>query len=616
MQKTSPRGRLEAALCTSKALLAACAALLLGLRPAPALAAGGPAQLSSAPTQAATPPRESAPPTRGASASTQERPLVVAPADLVLIGGRVVTLDEALPESSGIAMRGDRIVRIGDEADLRPMIGEHTRVIDLKGMLAVPGLIEGHGHFLGIGDSAMQLDLKSARSWREIVALVAQAAREARPGELIRGRGWHQEKWSEAPAGALEGLPTHHSLSEVSPDNPVILVHASGHASFANKRAMSLCGIDAGTPDPEGGELVRDARGEPIGVFRESAADLLAAAYMGAREPEVARLAEFAQRECLRKGITSFQDAGTSMRRTLELAELVEAGSLQLRLWVMLRDSVESMEHGLASLESRRFGEHGMTIGGVKRAIDGALGSHGAWLLEPYADMPSSAGLNTSEIAEIEACASLCAREDLQMCVHAIGDRANRETLDLYERAFARYPEARAMRWRIEHAQHLDPRDVPRFAQLGVIASMQGVHCTSDAPWVLRRLGEERARSGAYLWRSLIDSGAVLTNGTDAPVEDVDPLPSFHASVARRLADGTRFFPEQCMTRMEALRSYTIQAAYAVFEEDIKGSLAVGKLADVTVFSQDILECPEEQILATRVAYTIVGGRVLYEAAR
>ncbi|MFT5155180.1 MAG: putative amidohydrolase YtcJ, partial [Planctomycetota bacterium] len=483
--------------------------------------------------------------------------------DLVLIGGKVITLDEAAPQVRGLAIRGDRIVRVGGFSELWPLIGEETEVIDLHGKLAVPGLIEGHAHFLGIGDSAMQLDLMSAKNWGEIIQLVAGAVKRAKPGELIRGRGWHQEKWDRSPADAIDGLPHHRSLSEVSPNNPVVLVHASGHATFANKTAMDMCGITSETPDPEGGELVRDSAGRPIGAFRETASGLLDAARISARQPDLGRLVELAQKECLRKGITSFQDAGVTTRQALALAELAQEGKLDVRLWLMLRDSVNNIEHALKGLPSRSFGDNRLSIGGVKRSIDGALGSHGAWLLQPYADLSESAGLNTVEVSDVEACAALCAKLKLQLCVHAIGDRANREVLDLYERAYALFPQAMNMRWRIEHAQHLHPDDIPRFAELGVVASMQAVHCTSDAPWVIRRLGSERARSGAYMWRALIDSGAVVTNGTDAPVEDVDPLKSFYASVSRRLPDGSQFYPDQCMSRMEALRSYTIQAAYS-----------------------------------------------------
>jgi len=534
------------------------------------------------------------------------------PADLVIKGGRIITLDEARPEVSALAVLGDRILALGGYEDVKIHVGDDTRILDMEGLFVTPGWIEGHGHFLGIGDAAQQLDLMGVRSWNEVVDLVEDAVKRARPGEVIRGRGWHQEKWAEVPIGAVEGLPTHHSLSEVSPDNPVILRHASGHATFANKKAMEICGIGEDTADPDGGQLVRDSFGLPIGVFRETAASLLRRAEMNAPPPDLKRLVELADRECLSKGITSFQDAGTSLGMARELGELADTGVLETRVWMMIRAGKEQLARDIPTLGRRKYGAGMLTIGGIKHSLDGALGSHGAWLLEPYADMPDSSGLNTVSIETVEASANLCVEHDLQLCIHAIGDRANREVLDIFEATFERLGDGVARRWRIEHSQHLHPDDIPRFGELGVVASMQGIHCTSDAPWVLRRLGPERAESGAYMWRALIDSGALVTNGSDAPVEDVDPLASFHASVTRRLQDGTRFFPEQCMTRMEALRSYTVNCAMAAFEEDIKGTLAVGKYADLTVFDTDLLACEEEELLEAEVAYTIVGGQVLY----
>ena len=538
-------------------------------------------------------------------------------AERVLWNGRIVTLDEGRPEAEALAFRGGRILAVGSRAEVEALVGPDTDVIDLAGALAVPGLIEGHGHFLGIGDARVQLALAGAADWDAIVAQVAAAVREAGPGELVRGRGWHQAKWQRLPEPAVQGLPVHASLSRISPEHPVVLRHASGHAAFANARAMELAGITRETPDPPGGEIVRDPSGEPTGVFREAAMSLLAPAYEGARPPDPRRLARLANEEVLSKGITSFQDAGSSLADVEVYRELLRAGELQVRLWVMLREPNEVLAQGLAA--ARVVGAEGgrLTVRAIKHAIDGALGSHGAWLLLPYADLPGSSGLNTTPVPVIEETARLALEHGYQLCVHAIGDRANHEALDLFERAFGSLPGeggGRELRWRIEHAQHLDPADVPRFARLGVIASMQGIHCTSDAPFVLERLGEERARGGAYVWRDLLATGAVVTNGTDAPVEDVDPLASFHAMVTRRLADGTRFFPDQRLGRLEALRAATLANAYAAFEEQEKGSLVPGKLADVTVLSKDVLSVPEDEILEARVLLTIVGGEVVYRA--
>jgi predicted amidohydrolase YtcJ len=285
-----------------------------------------------------------------------------------------------------------------------------------------------------------------------------------------------------------------------------------------------------------------------------------------------------------------------------------------MRLWVMVRDDNALLRERLPAYRFDGLGHGFLSVRAIKRQIDGALGSRGAWLLAPYSDDPSTSGLNTEPVADIEETARIAIENGFQLCVHAIGDRANRETLDLFERAFRAHPAKKDLRWRIEHAQHLSPSDVPRFAQLGVIASMQGIHCVSDGSWVPARIGASRAEEGAYLWRTLIDSGAIVCNGTDVPVEDVDPIASFRASVTRTMADGSVFYPGQRMTRLEALRSYTVNAAYAGFEEPIKGSLAVGKLADVTVLTRDILTIPEGEIAGAKVAYTIVGGKVVYRA--
>jgi predicted amidohydrolase YtcJ len=533
------------------------------------------------------------------------------PAELIVTGGRIVTLDEAKPEVEALAARDGRILAIGTRAEVEALAGPATERIELHGELVLPGFIEGHGHLLGIGNLKLELDLTHTQSWEEIVALVAEQVKRSKPGELVRGRGWHQEKWTHVPEGAVEGLPTHASLSAVSPENPVLLVHVSGHATFANAKAMELSRVDRSTVDPPGGQIVRDENGEPIGAFRETAAQLLERAALGTPEPELGRVVALAEGELLSKGITSFQDAGSSLATIRFLRGMAERGELDVRLWVMVRDSNERMKKELAAARAIGLGNGHLTVRAIKESFDGALGSHGAWLLEPYSDLPSSSGLNTLSLEHLGWSAELALANGFQLCVHAIGDRANREVLDLYEKCFEGRSGA-ALRWRIEHAQHLSPQDIPRFAALGVIASMQAVHCTSDGPWVPQRLGEERARTGAYVWRSLLATGAVVTNGTDAPVEDVDPIPCFYSAVTRKMADGRAFHPEQCMTRMEALRSYTLSPAYAAFEEDEKGSLATGKLADLVVLSKDILTVPEEEIRDAKVLLTIVGGVVKY----
>ena len=479
-------------------------------------------------------------------------------------------------------------------------------MIDLGGRLAIPGFIEGHGHFLGLGQSKMSLNLSGAGSWDEIVAMVAAAAKEARPGAWILGRGWHQEKWTQPPQPNVEGFPVHTSLSRVSPKNPVLLTHASGHAGFANALALERAGIAAKTPNPPGGEILRDASGNPTGLLRETAQGPVRKAVPAPTDADERRAIELAIQECLSKGVTSFQDAGSSPE-TMERIKQVLNG--RLHLWMMLRIPTERLAREAGAL--RTIGED-VTVRAIKRQIDGALGSRGAWLLEPYADLPGRFGLNTEDLADIEKTAEIAIAHGYQLCVHAIGDRANREVLNLYERVFRRHPDKKDLRWRIEHAQHLSAPDIPRFARLGVIASMQGVHCTSDAPYVLARLGPKRAEEGAYVWQKLLKAGAVVTNGTDAPVEDLDPIASYYATVSRRLKDGSVFYGDQRMSRLEALRSYTAANAYAAFEEGIKGTLEAGKLADITVLSKDILTLPEREIPSAEVVYTIVNGKVAY----
>jgi hypothetical protein len=407
----------------------------------------------------------------------------------------------------------------------------------------------------------------------------------------------------------------------VSPENPVHLGHASGHASFANALAMELAGIGPGTPDPDGGTIVRDAEGNPTGLLRETAQRLVDAritADTADRDPaeveaQRRRMVQLAAEEALGKGVTTFHDAGSNFETIDFFRALAAEGALPVRLYVMVRrESNEAMAERLADYLIIPEGNDFLSVRSIKRQIDGALGSHGAWLLEPYEDMADSTGLVLEPVDDIRRTCEIAIENGFQVNAHAIGDRANREVLDIYEQVFNANPNAVDLRWRVEHAQHLHPDDIPRFGQLGVIAAMQGVHCTSDAPWVYRRLGAERAESGAYVWRELIETGAIIANGTDVPVEDIDPIASFHSSVARIDLEGNAFFPEQAMTRREALASYTINNAYAAFEEHLKGSITPGKLADIAVLSADIMAIPAEQIPAARVDLTIVGGRVAY----
>ena len=555
----------------------------------------------------------------GYPAREGQQPASVA-ADLVLLNGRIVTLEEAPAEVEALAVGGNQIAAMGATEAMKRHVGAKTQVIDLRGRLVVPGFVEGHAHFTSIGLAQLNLDLTAPRSWDEIVRMVAEAARRAKPGEWIYGRGWHQEKWEMPPSPSVEGFPTHDSLSRVSPANPVFLTHASGHASFANAKAMALSDVTAGTPDPPGGDLLRDENGRPTGLFRETASSLIRT---GAGEPartaaeETARatkILELASREVVAKGITSFQDAGSSFEDVDLMKSMVDQKRIDVRLWVMLRVGNDALAARMAKYRMVDYGDGFLTVRAIKRSIDGALGSRGAWLLEPYADKPGDAGRNTTTVEEIRETARLALEHGYQMCVHAIGDRANRETLNVFQESFSKAPGGgKPLRWRIEHAQHLHPADIPRFGALGVIASMQGVHCTSDAPFVPARLGVERAEEGAYVWQKLMRSGAVVTNGSDAPVEDVNPIASYYATVTRKTKDGTVFYGSERMSRMEALRSYTINGAYAAFEEATRGSLKPGKYADMVVLSKNILAVADDEIPSAQVDYTIVGGKIRYK---
>jgi predicted amidohydrolase YtcJ len=450
---------------------------------------------------------------------------------------------------------------------------------------------------------------------------VGRAAKQAKPGEWIVGRGWHQSKWEHAPEPNVEGFPLHESLDKVSPNNPVVLTHASGHATFVNGKAMQEAGITKDTANPPGGEVLKDKNGNPTGLLRERASGLIGRAQSAyeakqtpaEREALLRKEIDLAIDESLSKGITTFEDAGSPFNTVDTLKRMADNHELRMRIWMMLRMPNDQLAPKLDQYRTIGEGENFLTVRAIKRQIDGALGSRGAWLLAPYSDKPESAGLNTEDPADIRKTAELAIQHGYQLCVHAIGDRANREVLNIFEETFKAHPEKKDLRWRIEHAQHISAADIPRFGQLGVIAAMQGVHCTSDAPYVLLRLGAKRAEEGAYVWQKLMKTGAIVGNGTDAPVEDVSPLASFYASVSRKLKDGTRFYSDQRMSREEALRSYTWNNAYAAFEEEMKGSLEAGKLADITVLSRDIMTIPEDEILSTDVVSTIVGGKVRYE---
>ncbi len=543
-------------------------------------------------------------------------------ADVVIMGGKVATVDPNLGNVEALAINGYQITAVGSNEEISSLIGSETKIVELNGRFAMPGFIEGHGHYLSLGRSKQILDLNDVKNWNEIVSMVAVAVDKANPGDWIFGRGWHQEKWDSLPDAAVDGVPINDTLNEVSAENPVILGHASGHAAFWNDLALEIAGVTDDTPNPEGGAIVRTPDGKATGLMRETAQRLINQArreYDGRLTPEQEESlnrerAQLAADEALKYGVTSFHDAGASFETIDFFKQLEDEGKLDIRLYAMVRRiSNEMMEKALPQYKMLPEGNDFLTVRSIKRQIDGALGAHGAWLLEPYEDLPETSGLVLEKIEDIERTAEIAVRHGFQVNTHAIGDRANQETLDIYERTWNRLDvDGKQLRWRIEHAQHIDPLDVPRFGELGVIASIQAVHGTSDGPWIPSRLGDERAEATSQPWRDLFNTNAIVTNGTDVPVERINPIASYYSSVSRIMNNGVKFYPKHVMTREEALQSYTINNAFAAFEEDIKGSLTPGKYADVVILSQDLLTVDEDKIPGITVDITIVGGKIKY----
>ena len=546
-------------------------------------------------------------------------------ATLIIYGGTIYTVDSTSTQVEAVAIKNNQIIFIGNLTDVEQFKNDQTEIINLKGKTMTPGFIEGHGHFMGLGYNELNLDLMNTTSYQDIVDAVAERVKTAQPGEWIIGRGWHQSKWDSMPSGLVNGFQTHHLLSEVSPDNPVYLRHASGHAGFANAKAMEIAGLQVLAKEGiknfkvEGGEVIIDEFGRPTGIFNERAQTLIAK-HIPKKTLETDQQAfNLAVKACQRNGITSFHDAGIP-KETIALYEKMKSeGKMNTRIYAMLTGWDKDLLEDWYSKGPMIDPDNLLTIRSVKLNCDGALGSRGAWLLEPYTDRPDHFGHETLPIEFVEETAIKGLNHGFQVCAHAIGDRANREILDRYEMAFKELPDATTNhRFRIEHAQHLHPDDIPRFAELQVIPAMQAVHMSSDRPWAIDRLGEKRIKEGAYMWQGLLQTGVPIVNGTDVPVEPINPIASFYASVSRKTLKGTPeggYEPEQKMTRTQALRSYTLDAAYGAFEEQIKGSISVGKLADFTIFNQDIMTVEESQILDTEVVMTIFDGNIVYSKA-
>lgn len=548
-----------------------------------------------------------------ASLSSLARAQTQEVADTVFLNATIHTMDDARPVAQAIAIKGDRVLRVGTEREIRPLVFPRTRVVDLRGATVLPGLIDAHAHMHGLGAYGLgMLDFSAAHDFHEVVEAVAQRAKGAEQGRWVLGGRWDHESWPG------KELPTHHELSEAAPANPVWLRRVDGHAGLANAAAMRRAGITRDTPNPPGGEILRDDTGEPTGVLVDNAMGLVTSVIDDASFTTEALVLK-AQEMCLAAGLTGVHDMGITPDEIEVYQRLAREGKLKIRVYGLISGAYAQEWFARRTLiTGPRF-----TMRGTKIYIDGAMGSRGAWMKAPYADRPVDSdgrpytGLAVMTPDAIEAAARHALGRGYQVCVHAIGDRGNSETLDAFERAAesSGMPLATS-RFRVEHCQLLDRSDIPRFGALGVIASMQPTHCTSDMRWVEERVGPERAK-GAYAWQSLLDAGATLAFGSDFPVEHQNPFLGLYAAATRQNLDGWPeggWLPEERVSREQALRAFTLGAAYAEFNERRKGSLVEGKYADFVVIDRDIMSCEAREIADTRVFATVIAGEIVYES--
>ncbi len=536
----------------------------------------------------------------------------VAPsADLVVTNARIYTVDDSRPVVAAMAIRNGTITFTGSAREALALRGANTRVVDMGGRTIIPGMVDAHAHLLGLGQSLRNVDLVGAKSLDEVIARVVERAKGQPAGAWILGRGWDQNDWSDTR------FPTHDALTRALPNNPVWLTRVDGHAGYGNAAAMRAAGVSTATADPTGGKIERTATREPTGVFIDNAKALVERSIPAPTREDNRRAITAAISESHKWGLVGLHDAGESRATVDLLEEMAKAGQIPFRLYIMVGDDSAAITHYLARGPQSGLYDNRLWIRSFKLYADGALGSRGAALLEPYSDDPNNRGLLLSAPAHIQDVAARALRAGFQVNTHAIGDRGNRVVLDAYDAALSANPTA-DHRFRVEHAQILSHDDIPRFAAMGVVPSMQAVHQTSDMYWAGSRLGLGRVL-GAYAWRSLLNTGIAVPNGSDFPVEAVNPLLSFHSAVSRQDADNWPeggWMPEQRMTRDEALKSMTIWPAYAAFQEAIMGSIAPGKLADFVVLDRDIMTVPERDILGATVIGTWIGGKPVYERAR
>lgn len=542
-------------------------------------------------------------------------------ATILFKGGTIYTLDTERAVAQAIAIKDSLILFVGSEEEVEAYIGPKTQMIDFSGKIMTPGWIEGHGHFMGLGYNLLNLDLSAAKNYDEIVEKVRLTAANTKSGQWIIGNGWHQSKWEEPATESFNGFPLHDILSAVTPDHPVVLFHASGHALLANAKAMEIAKIGPlnselnGYRKISGGEIIRDEKGHPTGIFNENAMGLISQYIPERSEERNLQAFNLAQATSHKNGITSFHDAGIGKANMAFYQKMKTDGSLKTRIYAMLDGSDKEFLQDW--YQKGPLIDPWLTVRSIKLMADGALGSRGAWLLEEYSDQAGHYGHETMPMEEIYQTVEDGLQFGFQVATHAIGDKANQEVLNQYQKAFEKInTSAIDPRFRIEHVQHLHPKDIPRFAQLGVIPSMQAIHLSSDRPWAMDRLGKKRIIEGAYMWQSLLATGIPVINGTDVPVEPLSPIANFYASVTRKTLDGkpeTGYEPAQKMTRDQALKSYTLFPAFGAFEEKMKGSIAPGKLADLVIFNQDLMKIDEDQILKTKVLMTIIGGDIVYQ---
>ncbi|MCU0646914.1 MAG: amidohydrolase [Gemmatimonadaceae bacterium] len=535
--------------------------------------------------------------------------LAAQPADLIVTNATVYTADDARPVVQAFAVRAGRFVFTGSSREAFALRGPTTRVVDAGGATIIPGMVDAHAHLMGLAFTLRQVDLVGTTSYAEVIARVVERARTTPKGQWIVGRGWDQNDWGDTR------FPTHEALSAAVPDHPVYLARVDGHAALVNSAAMRAAKLTAASTDPEGGKILRDAANAPTGVLIDRAENLVQGVIPPPSDAESRAALREAVREMHRWGLVGIHDAGASASSIALYERAAQDGTLDLRTYVMISDDSATVAKAFAAGPRSALFDGRLWVRSIKLYADGALGSRGAALIEPYSDDPANRGLLLSAPAQIEDVARRALAAGFQVCTHAIGDRGNRVVLDAYQAAFSAVPRA-DHRFRVEHAQILHVDDIGRFSELGVIPSMQASHQTSDMYWAGKRLGEARLR-GAYAWRTLINTGTIVPNGSDFPVEAVNPLLSFHAAIARQDAKNWPtggWYPEERMRRDEALKSMTLWPAYSAFQEREIGSISAGKHADFVVLDQDIMQVPAELVLRTRVRSTWFAGRAVYEA--